>query len=163
MPKGFDKEKWAAGLTYAGDLKSQGAGSVMDMARDYNFNREGRMHSDASDTEGNANSWSALIPPAWFLQKNDDVHNAVMEKGADFHITGGNVGILHDQMTALPELYRTFGAQHQSWPVRDSSAYYPNSHLIFTQVREVRGVLVPEGLLILPGGPGRENSRRRGV
>ena len=90
----------------------------MHMAREYNFNREGRMRSDASDTSGSANSWSAIIPPAWFLQKNDDVHNAVMEHGVDFHIMGGNVGKLHDQMAAISDIYRIAGAQHQFGPVR---------------------------------------------
>ena len=41
-----------------------------------------------------------------------------MEEGVDFHIMGGNVGMLHDQMTPLSEIYRMSGAQHQFWPVR---------------------------------------------
>ena len=129
LPEGFDMEKWASSLTWAGPKKSQGADQVMDMARDYNFNREGRMHSDASEVDGASHSWSALVPAAWFLQKNEDVHNAMMEKGANFHITGGNVGILHDQMTALPELYRTFGAQTQFGPVRKIVVLITRTHI----------------------------------
>ena len=51
----------------------------------------------------------------WFLQKNDDVHNAVME-GGDYHIMGGNVGKLHDQMMSLSEIYWISGAAQQFWP-----------------------------------------------
>ena len=80
---------------------------------------EGRVDVDPAKTDGSPNSWSAIIPPAWFLQKNDDVHNAVMEYDADFHIMGGNVGQLHDQMTSLSEIYWISGAQHQFWPVRN--------------------------------------------
>ena len=84
----------------------------------YEFKPEGRVGMDEAKTWGNWKSgeWSAIIPPAWFLQKNDDVHNAVMEEGADFHIMGGNVGKLHDQMTPLSEIYWISGAQHQFWP-----------------------------------------------
>ena len=77
----------------------------------------GRVGVDPAETGGErVNSWSAIIPPAWFLQKNDDVHNAVMEPDATFHIMGGNVGKLHDQMTSLSEIYWISGAQHQFWP-----------------------------------------------
>ena len=56
-------EKWAAGILWE-SWKSQGASQVVEVTGDYNFNREGRMHSDPSEIGGDPQSWSALIPAA---------------------------------------------------------------------------------------------------
>ena len=75
-------------------------------------------------------SWSALIPSEWFIQKNKDVHEFVMEHGKEFHIMGGNVGKLHDQMTSLSDVYRIAGAQSgarsMGWYPK-VSAFYPEA------------------------------------
>lgn len=113
VPTGMDVDKWQGALTYA-DKEGKAYATANLGNLDYEwFNPEGRVESDAALTLGIPNSWSAIIPPAWFLQKNDDVHNAVMEPDATFHIMGGNVGKLHDQMTSLSEIYWISGAQHQ--------------------------------------------------
>ncbi len=93
------------------------------------FNPQNRVFSDAALTLGWPNKWSALIPSAWFLQKNDDVHMMVMEEGREFHIMGGNVGKLHDQMTSLSDIYRIAGASSVSHPgwYQSVSAFYPEA------------------------------------
>ena len=58
-------------------------------------------------------SWSALVPPAFFLQKNDDVHDLLRGAGAFFHTTGGRAGIAQDQMSPISEIQRLSGAQVQ--------------------------------------------------
>ena len=75
-------------------------------------------------------SWSALVPPAFFLQKNDDVHNLVRGPGATFHITGGRAGIAQDQMSPISEIQRLSGAQIQFFPTAEYwlpkiQAFYP--------------------------------------
>ncbi len=75
---------------------------IINPREDYHFDPSGRIHSDPSLTYGtspNPAGWSGIIPSAWFLQKNDDVHHALMEEGTEFHIMGGNVGKLHDRRT----------------------------------------------------------------
>jgi hypothetical protein len=54
--------------------------------------------------------WSALIPKEFLLQKNDDVHNLVLDV-YDHHIIGGLAGIAHDQMSPLSEIERTAATQ----------------------------------------------------
>ena len=52
-----------------------------------------------------------------------------MEHGREFHIMGGNVGKLHDQMTSLSDIYRIAGAQHVGHPgwYQSVSAFYPEA------------------------------------
>ena len=90
---------------------------------------QNRVHSDAALTSTPANLWSALIPSAWFLQKNKDVHEMVMMEGKEYHIMGGNVGKLHDQMTSLSDIYRIAGAQSvgiMNW-YSSVLAFYPEA------------------------------------
>ena len=90
-PEGLDVDKWQKALEYVGgDYPSNWRiyPKIGNTREVYQFNPEGRVYSDNAEFgNGSPNSWSAVIPPEWFLQKNDDVHNAVMEQGANFHIT----------------------------------------------------------------------------
>ena len=81
-------------------------------------------------------SWSSIVPSAWFLQKNDDVHHALMEGGTEFHIMGGNVGKLHDQMTSLSEIYRIAGAQHLFLDSDSSVYWFPKVSAFYPEAPE---------------------------
>ena len=77
-------------------------------------------------------AWSAVVPTAFFLQKNDDVHNLVREPitGGAFHLAGGRVGIAQDQMSPISEIQRLSGAQIQFFPTAEYwlpkiQAFYP--------------------------------------
>ena len=75
-------------------------------------------------------SWSALVPPAFFLQKNDDVHDMLRGAGAYFHTTGGRAGIAQDQMSPISEIQRLSGGQIQFFPTAEYwlpkiQAFYP--------------------------------------
>ena len=80
--------------------------------------------------QGTDSAWSALVPPAFFLQKNDDVHDLLRGTGVQFHITGGRAGIAQDQMSPISEIQRLAGAQGMIWPNAEYwlpkiQAFYP--------------------------------------
>ena len=60
-------------------------------------------------TRWDRSAWSAVVPTAFFLQKNDDVHNLLRESGVGFHVAGGRVGIAQDQMSPISEIQRLSG------------------------------------------------------
>ena len=75
---------------------------IINPREDYHFDPSGRIHSDPSLTYGtspNPAGWSGIIPSAWFLQKNDDVHLLFRNFGT-MHVVGGNADVASDGMTA---------------------------------------------------------------
>ena len=79
-------------------------------------------------------AWSAVVPTAFFLQKNDDVHDMLRERapggGVMFHLAGGRVGIAQDQMSPISEIQRLAGAHTMfSWTAEywlpKIQAFYP--------------------------------------
>ena len=51
---------------------------------------------------------SAQIPKDWLAKAGDDVFSVLFQRGGE-HVTGGNVGIAHDQMTAITPAARSTG------------------------------------------------------
>ena len=54
---------------------------------------------------------SAQVPEAWLASATDDdlVEAFLLNPGYAGHVTGGKVGVAHDQMTAVPEIQRQTG------------------------------------------------------
>lgn len=55
--------------------------------------------------------WSALVPAAWLVQKNAEVHYFLDKVLTASHLTGGAAAQAHDQMTAVPAAEREAGFQ----------------------------------------------------
>jgi hypothetical protein len=117
VPAGMDMDEWASSaLVFSDQFKSLAANEIQKIINDDTDIPEGHIPDSPTPlTLGNVVGWSALVPVDFFLQKNEAVH--LMVSGGDFHVAGGHVGKLHDQMTALSDIYRISGAQHVLIPL----------------------------------------------
>ena len=133
MPEAM-KARWGAWVDGALSVehpRSYSSGLISLDATYDSFRPEGIVRDDPTPmtVPMTSYSWSALIPPEFFLQKNGDVHDMLRESHP-YHITGGHVGIAHDQMTAVSKIQRLSGAQSsgmdsaEHWLPR-IQAFYP--------------------------------------
>ena len=109
VPAGMDMGEWASSALVLGEeFKSLAANEIQKIINDDTDIPEGHIPDSPTPlTEGQVFGWSALVPVDFFLQKNEAVH--LMVSLGDFHVAGGHVGKLHDQMTALSSIYRISG------------------------------------------------------
>ena len=55
--------------------------------------------------------WSANVPIKWLVQKNDEVHNFLLNEQNSCHLIGGDSSKAHDQMTSINPFQRKSGLQ----------------------------------------------------
>ena len=113
VPAGMDMGKWASSAINFGDeQKSLAIDNLVDAIVGDSIWPVGHLEEYPTPwSTGAIVGWSGLVPVDFFLQKNEVVHSMVLD--SDFHVAGGYVGQLDDQMNALSDIYRISGAQHQ--------------------------------------------------
>ena len=111
----MDMGKWASSAIIFGDeQKSLAVDDLMYPIESDTVWPEGHLLEFPQPmSTGQLFGWSGLVPVDFFLQKNEVVHSMVLDCDSDFHVAGGYVGQLDDQMNALSDIYRISGAQHQ--------------------------------------------------
>jgi hypothetical protein len=72
-----------------------------------------------TESMGSYPLWSANVPIQWLVQKNDEVHNFLMNDANGCHLIGGYTNVAHDQMTAVNPFQRVSGLQCMISPYKE--------------------------------------------